>query len=122
MILAKTIIRFYFSRNFAFLRFALHRVEQRLYIFRGRLKNTFIMIIVNGNEVAQRCGICGKDSYICLSNEELDSLREYLSGDGYIQDLLPSLNRCEREFIKSGFCPRCQELIFGNGETERITY
>ena len=78
------------------------------------------MILVNGNEVVDRCSMCGKDSRMKLSDEELQTFRHYLSGDTFIQDCLPSLNRCEREFLKSGYCSRCQELIFGNDKTERI--
>ena len=78
------------------------------------------MILVNGNEVIDRCSMCGKDSHMRLSDEELQAFRHYLSGDTFIQDCLPSLNKCEREFLKSGYCPKCQELIFGNGETKRI--
>ena len=78
------------------------------------------MIIVNGNEVIDKCSMCGKNSHLRLTDEELKALKKYLSNGGYIQESLPSLNKCEREFIKSGYCPSCQELIFGNGETERI--
>ena len=78
------------------------------------------MIIVNANDVIDRCSMCGKDSHLRLTDEELEALKKYLSNGGYIQECLPSLNKCEREFIKSGYCPKCQELIFGNGKTKRV--
>ena len=53
-------------------------------------------------------------------DEELFVLRKYLIKSGYMQNWLTTLNRCERKFIKSGYCPKCQELIFGNDETKRI--
>ena len=30
-----------------------------------------------------------------------------------IQEALPKLNPMEREFLKSGYCPECQSLLFG---------
>ena len=53
-------------------------------------------------------------------DEELFVLRKYLIKSDYMQNWLTTLNRCERKFIKSGYCPKCQELIFGNDETKRI--
>lgn len=79
-----------------------------------------MIIIERNNDVINRCTMCGKDSQIMLSDDEIDAFYEYLRGDTPIQECLPGLNRCEREFLKSGYCPGCQELLFGNGETERI--
>lgn len=78
------------------------------------------MVIIEGNEVINTCEMCGKESHLPLSDEELFALRSYLIRGGYIQNWLITLNKCEREFIKTGYCPKCQELIFGNGETKRI--
>ena len=78
------------------------------------------MLTISRNEAINKCSMCGKESRLTLTDKELEALKNYLIGDGYIQDCLPSLNKCEREFIKSGYCPKCQELIFGNGNTKRI--
>ena len=78
------------------------------------------MITINNNEVAQICGMCGRESYLKLTDSELEAYRGYLAGGQLIQECLPSLNRCEREFLKSGYCTNCQEMLFGNGESERI--
>ena len=43
-----------------------------------------------------------------------------LMGGLLIQECLPTLNKCEREFLKSGYCTKCQELLFGNGYTKRL--
>ena len=79
------------------------------------------MLITQGHKVTERCSMCGACRYIILTDEEMDAFRKYLRGGLLIQECLPSLNKCEREFLKSGYCPDCQELIFGNGETERIS-
>lgn len=78
------------------------------------------MIKIYNNEVSQVCGMCGDESYIKLTDEELGAFKNYLMGGLLIQEYLPALNRCEREFLKSGYCARCQELLFGNGYTKRF--
>ena len=78
------------------------------------------MITISNNEVAQICGMCGRESYLELTDSELEAYRGYLAGGQLIQECLPSLNRCEREFLKGGYCTNCQEMLFGNGESERI--
>lgn len=78
------------------------------------------MITIYNNEVVQRCDMCGRKSRIKLTDDELEAYRGYLAGGQLIQECLPSLNRCEREFLKSGYCTNCQEMLFGNGESERI--
>ncbi len=78
--------------------------------------------LMNMNKVTRNCMICGKYSHLLLTDEEMTAYKEYKEKGGLIQDILPSLNNCEREFLKSGYCPKCQEMLFGNGETERIKY
>lgn len=78
------------------------------------------MIIKQGQEIVDECSMCGVFYHITLTDEEMKAYHKYLRGGLLIQDCLPSLNKCEREFLKSGYCPDCQKLIFGNGETERI--
>ena len=67
------------------------------------------------------CPICGKKHQITLDEEQADGLWRYDNGEGLIQELLPRLNAVEREFLKSGYCPDCQEELFGNGETFKIS-
>ena len=78
------------------------------------------MFIQRGQEVIGQCDMCGTSSRMILSEEETESFYRYLGGGIPIQECFPELNRCEREFLKSGDCPACQDIIFGNGETERI--
>lgn len=78
------------------------------------------MITIQNNVVKQKCGMCEHESHMELSEDELKAYRGYLAGGQLIQYCLPHLNKCEREYLKSGYCTKCQELLFGNGETERI--
>ncbi len=75
---------------------------------------------ITDNEIKQTCGMCGRDSHIKLSEDELEGYKRYLDGGRLIQDCLPTLNVCEREFLKSGYYAKCQELLFGNGESKRF--
>ncbi len=70
--------------------------------------------------ISKKCDMCGATSTLKLTEEEYICFEKYLSGDDYIQDCLPTLNPCEREFLKTGMCRHCQELIFGNGRSNRI--
>lgn len=40
---------------------------------------------------------------------------------GWTNSRMPAdSNRVEREFLKSGYCVKCQKLLFDNGETDRL--
>jgi len=78
------------------------------------------MIIIHDNEVKQECGICNHVSKIKLTESELEAYEEYLGGGRLIQECLPTLNKVEREFLKSGYCVKCQKLLFNNGNTKRL--
>ena len=73
------------------------------------------------NIVEQTCPLCGYAYKLKLSKDEMERYNNYQKKGGYIQEELPTLNPVEREFIKTGYCPDCQEIIFGNGKTNRIT-
>lgn len=70
----------------------------------------------------QKCPMCGRWCEIKLSEKQHENLSKYHRGEGLIQELFPELNRVEREFLKSGYCPGCQEEIFGNGESYKINW
>lgn len=69
---------------------------------------------------ARKCPLCNKWYTMKLTAEQYEKLYDYRHGYGLIQEQFPELNKCEREFLKSGYCPHCQEQIFGNGETTKI--
>ncbi len=78
------------------------------------------MIEIDDNVIKQECGICNHITHIKLTDDELEAYRGYLAGGGLIQECLPTLNRVECEFLKSGYCVKCQKLLFDNGETDRL--
>lgn len=74
-----------------------------------------------GYELRMFCPLCGDMYKIQLSEDEMIQYHNYQKNGGYIQNLFPTLTSVEREFIKTGYCPDCQEVIFGYGKTNRIT-
>lgn len=66
------------------------------------------------------CPMCNEEYGLELTTKEAANNEAYTMGEGYIQTMLPGLNPVEREFLKTGYCPECQNLLFGNGETDRI--
>lgn len=70
-------------------------------------------------EVYMVCPMCKHGHYIQLTIEQARKLSDYRDG-GFIQEIFPELNAVEREFIKTGYCPTCQELLFGEGKSELI--
>lgn len=67
-------------------------------------------------EIARRCPMCGKTTAIKVSDKIAKAIERYQNGNGYIQDI--PLPASEREFIKTGFCIPCQEILFAPPEDE----
>jgi len=66
-------------------------------------------------KITKRCPFCGEISSLNLTKEEYQRYQRYLRREDVIQNLLPTLNIFEREFLITGYCVRnkCQDLIFG---------
>lgn len=67
-----------------------------------------------------KCPMCNKHHKIKLTYDEYERLYDYRHGYGTIQEQFPDRNKVEREFLKTGYCPQCQEMVFGDGETDNI--
>lgn len=61
--------------------------------------------------VVRLCPMCGT-----IHEKKLDiteaQLFKYENSMALIQDVFPNLNPAEREFIKTGYCDECQNLLF----------
>lgn len=73
-------------------------------------------------EVWKQCPLCSEQYHIKLSNEQARKLYEYEHKGGYIQELFPELDKFEREFVKTGFCSKCQEEIFGAKKEKEYSF
>ena len=56
------------------------------------------------------CVQCGQEFTMYLSPKDMF---DWLSGSGYIQDLMPYLSDGERELLISGTCSHCFDSMFG---------
>ena len=61
-------------------------------------------------DVSNRCPMCGKLHSVEVN---LSAYEKWQNGE-LIQNAMPNLSATEREQLISGFCPDCQEKIFGN--------
>lgn len=68
-------------------------------------------------EVLKNCPGCHYDFSM-----EVDEAKyqKYITHKGLLQDIFPDLDVSEREFLKSGYCPNCQESIFGKTYTGKL--
>ena len=73
------------------------------------------MVAANGQVFEVTCKHCGI-TYQILANR--DDIEDWLSGSGYIQDILGYLSAGERELLISGTCDNCWKLMFGVAEDE----
>jgi len=73
------------------------------------------MVAANGQVYDVQCKQCGVVYQIIAEREDVD---RWLSGGGYIQDLLPYLTAAERELLISGTCDVCWKSMFGSDEDE----
>ena len=64
------------------------------------------------DKIERNCPMCGE--YYTMKNIDPGKLCQYEAGNGYIQDIFAEFNPMEREFIKTGYCPKCQRLLFGS--------
>ena len=59
------------------------------------------------------CPMCGRGTYLRMTEEEEKQWRKYACFGGHIQDRFPDMDVQKREFIKSGYGPDCQKTLFG---------
>jgi hypothetical protein len=56
-----------------------------------------------------RCKMCGRIYTIMYNREDMVS---WLSGSGFIQDIMDYLTPAERELLLSGTCGECFDTLF----------
>lgn len=69
-------------------------------------KNIFIKSIM------YVCPMCGKQNFMRMKKEQSKQYGKYQCYGGKIQDICVSFDAYGREFIKSGYCPKCQNMLF----------
>lgn len=68
--------------------------------------------------IEKQCPMCHDTCYMMVEAERYGTIMEYMVAMYYktkrktIQEALPFLNKFGREFILTGYCPKCQEVLF----------
>ena len=58
------------------------------------------------------CPMCRKNAFLRINSDQEKEFENYACYGGLIQEKLKSFNDFEREFVKTGYCPECQEDLF----------
>lgn len=67
------------------------------------------MVAANGSVLDVTCRRCGITYQIIA---DLSDVEAWMSGSGYIQDVLAYLSPAEREMLISGICDNCWKRLF----------
>lgn len=64
--------------------------------------------------IERDCPMCGNKYLLRISELRYDQYKKYVvyHSRELIQKALPDFDKFEREFIKTGYCPKCQKKIF----------
>lgn len=68
--------------------------------------------------IKRTCPMCGRTTGLKEDETMAAEHRHYAMYSGSIQDELIDFDAFEREFIKTGYCPNCQEMLFGKEAPE----
>lgn len=72
--------------------------------------------------IEKNCPMCGKVTYMKVTNEQRKEYDKYIVYGGKVQDKLKSFDKFGREFAKTGYCPECQEELFGSKAKNKDAY
>lgn len=72
--------------------------------------------------IYKECPMCRQETYLRLTKEQMEQCTKYTCCGGLIQDVLPSLDKFGREFVKMGYCPSCQEILYQSTLKDKSPY
>lgn len=64
-------------------------------------------------EIHKQCIFCRQMKTVYMTEDEYNKYELHMLGVGLIQDMLPEIDRCDRELLKSGICGDCWRNMFG---------
>ena len=68
------------------------------------------------------CPMCNEIYYMKVTEDEHKQIKSYWTYGGLIQEKLSLLDKFGRKFVKSGYCPECQEIMFSKNLEEKSKY
>ena len=72
--------------------------------------------------IMKECPLCGQVHYMRLTENQAKQWEKYVCYGGLVQEKMPDIDKFGREFIKTGYCPSCQEMLFGNRLDDKSAY
>ena len=72
--------------------------------------------------IMKECPMCKQQYYMRLTEKQAEQWHDYTCYGGLIQEKMPDIDKFGREFIKSGYCPSCQESLFGSKLNDKSAY
>lgn len=72
--------------------------------------------------IEKECPMCGQTHYMRLTEKQAKQWESYVCYGGLVQEKMPDIDKFGREFIKTGYCPSCQEMLFGSKLDDKSAY
>lgn len=66
--------------------------------------------------------MCHETFFMKITKEEEKQIIDYVAYGGSIQDKISLLDKFGREFVKTGYCPNCQEMLFNSTLKDKSRY
>lgn len=66
--------------------------------------------------------MCHETFFMKITKEEEKQIIDYVAYGGSIQDKISLLDKFGREFVKTGYCPNCQEMLFNSTLKDNSRY
>ena len=72
--------------------------------------------------ITKKCPMCHETFFMKITKEEEKQIIDYVAYGGSIQDKISLLDKFGREFVKTGYCPNCQEMLFNSTLKDKSRY
>ena len=70
-------------------------------------------------EIHKQCVFCHQMKTVYMTEDEYEKYELHAAGVGLIQEMLPEIDKCDRELLKSGICGDCWKNMFGPAPWEQ---
>ena len=70
-------------------------------------------------EIHKQCVFCHQMKTVYMTEDEYEKYELHAAGVGLIQEMLPEIDKCNRELLKSGICADCWKNMFGPAPFEQ---
>lgn len=72
--------------------------------------------------ITRKCPMCGRIVDMEIRGTQEEEYNAYALHGGIIQEVLVSFDNFGREFVMTGYCPECQQRLFGTRLEDKTVY